>query len=86
MITFSVMNSTFHVLYCTVLYCTVLYCTVLYCTVLYCTVLSLYRTVSEDLIKMRTKEKYMNNQYASLCAEYEQVRINPLPDIMIISS
>ena len=34
---------------------------------------NLLRTVSEDLNKMRTKEKYMNNQYASLCAEYEQV-------------
>jgi hypothetical protein len=50
----------------------------------YRTVLFLYRTVSEDLNKMRTKEKYMNNQYASLCAEYEQVRINPLPDLIMI--
>jgi hypothetical protein len=35
---------------------------------------------------MRTKEKYMNNQYASLCAEYEQVRVKLLPNLEVASS
>lgn len=36
------------------------------------------RTVSDDLNRMRTKEKYMNNQYSALCAEYQQVRKDDL--------
>jgi estrogen-related receptor beta like 1 len=34
----------------------------------------LNREVSEELSKMRNKERYMNNQFAALCHEYKEVK------------
>jgi hypothetical protein len=32
-----------------------------------------YRDVSEELTKMRNKEKYMNNQFSTLAFEFKEV-------------
>ena len=33
----------------------------------------LCREISEELDKMRNKERYLNNQFTTLCAEYKEV-------------
>lgn len=34
------------------------------------------RDVTEELNKMRSKERYMNNQFSNLCHEYKEVRMD----------
>lgn len=34
-----------------------------------------FREVSEELNKMRSKERYLNNQFSTLCHDFKEVRI-----------
>ncbi len=41
--------------------------------------ISYYRQIGEELNQMKMKEKYINNQYNTLCLEYVEVDLLILP-------